>query len=75
LPASRADHFINLAEQNNFFVTEKIIVKQTSTHQPFRNFLLFSTAHSEPSVKEWCIKDKNEKYTEVFSALLKDYYL
>lgn len=75
LPYHRIKYFEELIEENNFFLEEKILVRQTPTHNFFRGILLFSKIASPSTTRELTIKDKEGNYTEAFIELLKDYYL
>ena len=75
LPYHRSTEFENLAEKDRFFVNRKTSVKQTTTHSYFRTFSIFSTNKTNSGEDEIAIKDIDDKYTDVFISLLKDYYL
>lgn len=75
LPYHRVDYFINEALPYNLFCNEKVLVKQTTTHNYFRGMLLFSANKTEAAIKEITIKDETGSYTPAFTTLLKDYYL
>ena len=74
LPHHRSIYFEELAAANGFHLAEKIVVKQTPSHSPFRTMLLFGNKKEEIVENEIIIKDGNI-YTDNFSNLLKDYYL
>ena len=75
LPFHRIELFKTLAFENNFYVGDELLVKQTSLHSCFRGILLFGTQKTIPTTKELSIKNKEDNYTEEFNFLLKDYYL
>ncbi len=75
LPYHRIEYFEDLAEENFFFVKEKLLIKQTPKHNFFRGILLFSRIQSSFSTTELTIKNKEGNYTKEFLELLKDYYL
>lgn len=75
LPATRGDGFLAMAEEHGFFLHQKIAVKQTPAHDPFRHFLLFRTTPAPLSAYEWCIRSDNGDYSAEAMQLLKDYYL
>jgi len=75
LPWHRIKYFEELAAGNNFFAQEKILIRQTPTHNFFRGILFFSNTRSGTKTTEIIIKNKQGNYTEEFSELLKNYYL
>ena len=76
LPYSRTTYFENLALQYKFFPGEKLFVRQTPAHDFFRSILHFSRLDvKSPSIFELVIQDENNKYTQEFTELMKDYYL
>jgi tRNA1Val (adenine37-N6)-methyltransferase len=76
LPYHRVDYFENLAASNDFFLLEKLTVKQTPKHDPFRSICLFGFQKPENMIaEEWQIKDEAGKHTQEFIDLMKDYYL
>ncbi len=74
LPYHRSVSFELMSEANGFYPTEKVLVKQTPKHNPFRVMLLFGNENKIIIEKEITIKDGNI-YTDGFCNLLKDYYL
>ena len=75
LPFHRVEYFKELAQKNNFYLVEEMLVRQTPIHSFFRGMLLFSTNKQNPASKEITIKNKEGFYTKEFSELLSDYYL
>lgn len=75
LPYHRVDIFIADAKKIGFYVEEKVLVKQTPTHNYFRGILLFSRKETATNSTSFSIKNKENQYTEKFIELLKDYYL
>jgi len=76
LPYHRVDYFERLAGENDFFLLEKLTIKQTPKHDPFRSICLFGFQKPKKIVSnEWQIKDEGEKYTPEFIELMRDYYL
>ena len=75
LPYHRTQYFVEMAEENNLFLQEKLLIRQTPSHNFFRAILLFSYYKTDVNRKEIIIKDNDGNYTEEFVALLKDYYL
>jgi tRNA1Val (adenine37-N6)-methyltransferase len=76
LPYGRADYFEKLANQCQFFLTEKLFLRQTPGHAPFRAILHFSR-NKVKFIPDTLLTIKNDhaEYTNEFAELLKDYYL
>jgi tRNA1Val (adenine37-N6)-methyltransferase len=75
LPFHRGGYFEKLAMDNGFFLLEKLTVRQTPSHQPFRNICLFGLQKKEaPGSEELVIKNETGKYSNEFSNLMSDYY-
>jgi tRNA1Val (adenine37-N6)-methyltransferase len=75
LPWHRTDYFEKLAMANEFFLWEKLTVRQTPAHQPFRSICLFGFQNPEGmNSKELIIKNEKGKYTGEFVDLMSDYY-
>ena len=74
LPNHRTESFERMALEEGFYLKEKVLVKQTPAHTPFRSMLLFTMSPNELVEKEIIIKE-SDNYTATFSYLLKDYYL
>ena len=72
LPYHRTHYFLQLA--TDFFVVEKVLVKQTPKHNYFRSMLLFSTQPTTMTEKEIIIQLEKDKYSIEFIELLKNYY-
>lgn len=75
LPFHRIPYFKKLALENNFYLNNELLVKQTPGHSFFRGMLFFGNQKAAFTSKELIIKDDEGKYTEEFNFLLKDYYL
>ena len=75
LPYHRVKYFEDLAEENKFFLKEKLLIRQTPTHNVFRGILLFGSERLSSSTNELIIKNEEGNYTGEFKELLKDYYL
>jgi tRNA1Val (adenine37-N6)-methyltransferase len=75
LPYHRVDYFEKLAAVNDFFLIEKLTIKQTPKHDPFRSICLFGFQKQLKIIEEdWQIKDEAGKYSPEFIELMKDYY-
>jgi tRNA1Val (adenine37-N6)-methyltransferase len=74
LPAHRVNYFEELAGEKGLFLKEKVMVRQTPNHEPFRGMLLFANVPCEMKTSEIIIKEDGG-YTVEFRELLKDYYL
>jgi tRNA1Val (adenine37-N6)-methyltransferase len=82
LPYHRVEYFEGLAAQYDFYAREKLLVRQTPGHDPFRAILYFSRRNGSATAKddagelaELTIKNDEGSYTQEFVALMKDYYL
>ena len=75
LPFQRIDLFKSLAIENNFFLIDELLVKQTPAHSYFRGILFLGNQKIDFTSKELIIKNNEGNYTEEFNYLLKDYYL
>lgn len=75
LPYHRSDYFIKLCILENFYVAEKVLVKQTPQHSFFRAMILFSRNQSITKESEITFKKLTEGYTNEFTELLQPYYL
>lgn len=75
LPYHRTNYFITESVKNNLHCIEMVLIKQTPRHDYFRSMLLLSFNKTAMTEKEITIKGADEKYSEAFIALLKDYYL
>ncbi len=75
LPYHRIKYFLGLAEGNNLFLQEKLLIRQTPSHNFFRAILLFSYCKKDVKTNEIVIKNSAGSYTDEFVALLKNYYL
>ncbi len=74
LPYHRSIYFEELAIKEGFYMHEKVSVRQTEKHPPFRTILLFGNEKKETIFTEIIIKENNQ-YSNAFCLLLKDYYL
>ena len=75
LPYHREKYFESLAKENNLFVNEKLLIKQTPSHNFFRVIMLLTNSNIALTTKELTIKNNEGNYTNEFISLLKDYYL
>jgi tRNA1Val (adenine37-N6)-methyltransferase len=75
LPHRRTTFFEKEASTLNFFLAEKILVKQTPKHNFFRSILSFSRKKTISVTSEITIKNEEGNYTNKFSELLEYYYL
>ncbi|HRP58172.1 methyltransferase [Agriterribacter sp.] len=76
LPFHRTVPFEQLALNKEFYLSEKLLVRQTPRHDHFRSILHF-TRHKPDALQEdeLIIKQNDGSYSNAFTALLKDYYL
>lgn len=75
LPYHRVFYFENIMAENNFYLLEKLLIRQTPAHQYFRGILFFSRKKTNPATNELIIKNELGNCTKEFIELLKDYYL
>lgn len=76
LPFHRTAYFEKIAVDSSLFIREKLLVKQTGTHNYFRSIILISPVlNNECNTTELIIHDAERNYTEDFKLLLADYYL
>jgi tRNA1Val (adenine37-N6)-methyltransferase len=74
LPFHRVAYFKNIAGENNFYLNEELLVKQTQKHSFFRGILFFGTKKETIISRELIIKNEGS-YTPEFNFLLEGYYL
>jgi|SRR5450432_859646 tRNA1Val (adenine37-N6)-methyltransferase len=75
LPFLRTNYFEKLSAVNGFFLHEKLIIRQTPQHVPFRTVCLYSRHIPENVLSgELTIKDENGEKSFAFSKLMKEYY-
>lgn len=75
LPSQRISYCIDEAAKLNFYLSKKILVKQTAKHVYFRGMLFFEKQQGAYSSEDIIIKNTNGDYTDAFTLLLQDYYL
>jgi tRNA1Val (adenine37-N6)-methyltransferase len=75
IPFHRTDYLKSIAGENNFYLKEELLVKQTPGHSYFRSILFFGTKPGTSISQELIIKDVKGIYSSRFDFFLKDYYL
>ncbi|MDP4213910.1 MAG: methyltransferase [Bacteroidota bacterium] len=76
VPLPRSAYAEKLAAGKGYFLQEKMLIRQTPAHAPFRSILLFSGKESGLTVEqELTIRDEQGKETPELLDLMKDYYL
>jgi tRNA1Val (adenine37-N6)-methyltransferase len=75
LPYHRVDDFITEAVVQNFYVEEKILVRNSLHHPYFRGILFLSKINTLSITRQLVIKNETGNYTGEFISLQKDYYL
>lgn len=76
MPFKRHDELMQKLSSHKLFISYKIIVRQSTSHQPFRLMLCCTSSPVNKSLEnEICIRDEANNYTKEFVDLLKDYYL
>lgn len=76
LPYKRIKEIEKLIKNQNLFIYQKLLVKQTPTHPPFR--IIVKGGLQQPhnvQEQELTINNSDRTYTAAFVDLLKDYYL
>jgi tRNA1Val (adenine37-N6)-methyltransferase len=74
-PFKREKELAGLLEQNGLHVHQKVIVRQSVKHTPFRQLIKGGKVPGEFQIHDMAIKDLADSYTPGFVHLLKDYYL
>jgi tRNA1Val (adenine37-N6)-methyltransferase len=76
LPYHRTSYFERLALHRNFFASEKLLIKQTPSHDFFRSVIHFSHFPTkELDDFEISIQNEKKEYSSEFIDLMRDYYL
>lgn len=75
LPFTRANEVEALAQSHGYTVAHKAVVQQTPNHTPFRVMYIFSKAAIMDASETSIVIKENDRYTPIFIAYLKDYYL
>jgi tRNA1Val (adenine37-N6)-methyltransferase len=76
LPFYRVAEFEKLAGDSDFYLQEKILIKQSPAHGFFRGILFFGRKKLQNILQEeLIIEEKQGVYSTGFVGLLKDYYL
>ena len=76
LPYKRKDEIEKLVVDNNLTIVKKICIRQSVNHDYFRIIIKGGLKNSPvKEEKEISIRDNEQKYTNDFIGLLKDYYL
>ena len=77
LPYKRNEEIKKLFKDQQLHITKMILVRQSVKHDYFRIFIKGSlnAKEKETEFNEMSIYDNNQKYTEEFVRLLKDFYL
>jgi len=75
LPHHRVEYFEGLAVQEKLYPVEKIRVRQSPAHEPFRGIAIFSRNKRDVASKEIIIKKTDGNYSAAFHRLLQPFYL
>lgn len=76
LPIRRTVQFEKIAEEHGLFPKEKLLVRQSPRHDPFRSIIMFGKKETgNATTNEMTIHTDERQYTDDFELLLKDYYL
>jgi len=75
LPFHRTAYFDDLAAAHGFSPRERLVIRQTPAHTPFRSIGRFSRqTPSEVPAEELIIQDEKRKNSQAFGKLMGDYY-
>lgn len=75
LPQHRTARLIELAKENNLFINQMLLVKQSPAHDFFRSVFMLSKSAGATITSELMIHDSQRQYTASFKELLQEYYL
>jgi tRNA1Val (adenine37-N6)-methyltransferase len=77
LPFRRTAYFEGMAAEQGFYPQEKLLIRQTPAHPPFRSVLLCSSAAKPAGVseKELIIRNADGSETTELLALMKNFYI
>ena len=75
VPYHRTSYLEKIIEEQGFYVSDKMLVKQSVDHGYFRTMILFSGNPAKPTTEELCIHNGQRQYSDAFTHFLKDYYL
>ncbi len=76
LPYHRWEYFDQLANQYRFSLIERLVVKQSPRHAPFRAILQYTRSNADfATTHDLTIQQIDRVYTPEFVKLLKEYYL
>lgn len=75
LPYHRWEYFDKLAHWQQFYLIDKVLVKQSPKHNHFRALLHYSRQPAPLQSSEITIQKYDGAYTETFTELLREYYL
>ncbi len=75
LPAKRLMEAGKMMIENGLHIHQKVLVKQTPRHEPFRVMIEGRKSKGEKKIESTMIIANDKGYTSEFIFLLKDYYL
>lgn len=75
LPYQRIQYFEDMAEENNLFLQQKLLIRQTPLHNFFRGILFWGNNKCDQQTNEFIIKNEEGNYSNEFIELMKEYYL
>lgn len=75
IPFHRLEYTLQIANENNFYLSKIWNVKQTENHSFFRAILIFQKQNIDTISAELYIKNAQNQYGIDFAHYLKDYYL
>ncbi len=76
IPVHRLKELLESCERKTLYITEKLLIKQTPKHEPFRAVLRFSRFRQRfVPEEELIIQQHNGLYSREFTELMRAYYL
>jgi tRNA1Val (adenine37-N6)-methyltransferase len=76
LPFHRSEYFENMAAANGFFLNEKLTIRQTPGHRPFRIIGLYRFKKPEHIlISELTIRGESGKNSPAYAGFMEKYYL
>jgi tRNA1Val (adenine37-N6)-methyltransferase len=75
-PYKRSEEIESLLDKKNLYITDTILLQQSTNHSPFRIIVKGTNKKTNSSQSSTiAIWNEHQQYTDAFIGLLKDYYL